>query len=648
MKNYTNLANCIRFLSIEAVEKAKSGHPGMPMGMADIATVLFHDFFIHNPKDPEWVLRDRFVLSNGHGSMLLYSLLYLTGYKKITLDQIKNFRQLGSITAGHPEYEPEAGIEITTGPLGQGISNGVGMALALKKLSFEYKLNRTPKVYVFCGDGCLMEGISQEAISLAGHLKIDNLVLIYDNNKISIDGSTDLAFSDNTNLRFKSVNWNVLSGNGHNHKNIRELFQKIQKASKPSLLNFKTIIGFGSPNKSAKASSHGSPLGIDEIILTKKKLQWKEEAFHIPSSHLKLWRESSNRNKKTYAHSKKYLSKIKGLRNFKKKVDKIFNNILNEFKNFNSPQATRKSSEAVLHFINSNTPLFGGSADLTGSNNTKGKHMEIVSQKNLNAQYIHYGVREHGMAAIMNGIASTKLYKTYSGTFLSFADYMKPSLRLAALMKIDPIQVFTHDSIGLGEDGPTHQPIEQLNMLRLIPNSFVFRPCDMMETIACWKAALQINSAPSFICLSRQSLPQISNKKLNLTNFKGAYSIFETSKINLITIIATGSEVSLAIEVANLLKELKIHSKIISMPSTSLFEKQSNSFKNKLLQSKLGQTFVIEAGSTMYWNKFTKVENIFGIDEFGASAPAKDVFKKFGLTPKRISSTIIKIIKGEL
>ena len=287
---------------MEAVEKAKSGHPGMPMGMADIATILFHEFLVHNPKDPEWVLRDRFVLSNGHGSMLLYSLLYLSGYKKMTLNQIKNFRQLGSITAGHPEYEPDAGIEITTGPLGQGISNAVGMALALKKLASEKKLKQVPKVYVFCGDGCLMEGISQEAISFAGHLKLDNLVLVYDNNKISIDGSTDLAFSDNTNLRFKSVNWNVLTGDGHNHQEIKNLFKKVQKTSKPSLINFKTIIGFGSPNKSAKASSHGSPLGIDEIALTKKELKWNEKPFNIPTHLLKIWRDSANRNNKIYTH----------------------------------------------------------------------------------------------------------------------------------------------------------------------------------------------------------------------------------------------------------------------------------------------------------------------------------------------------------
>jgi len=645
LKNYTNLANCIRFLSIEAVEKAKSGHPGMPMGMADIATVLFHDFLVHNPKDPEWVLRDRFVLSNGHGSMLLYSLLFLTGYKKINLSQIKNFRQLGSITAGHPEYEPDAGIEITTGPLGQGISNAVGMALALKRLSSEKKLKRTPKVYVFCGDGCLMEGISQEAISFAGHLKLDNLILIYDNNKISIDGSTDLAFSDKSDLRFKSVNWNVLSGDGHNHKNIKDLLKKVQKVSQPSFINFKTIIGFWSPNKAAKASSHGSPLGSDEIALTKRELNWNEKPFDIPFNLLKDWRDSSKKNNKIYTQTKKASSKIRGLKDFQKQADRIFKSAFRQFKGFDSPQATRKSSEAVLNFIDSNMPLFGGSADLTGSNNTKGKQMSILSHKNYSGQYVHYGVREHGMAAIMNGIAATKLYKTYSGTFLSFADYMKPSLRLASLMKIDPIQVFTHDSIGLGEDGPTHQPIEQINMLRLIPNSYVFRPCDMMETLACWKTALSIENAPSFICLSRQNLPQISNKKIDLDSFKGAYIINQTSKISDITIIATGSEVSLAIETADLLSKQKINSKIVSMPSSSLFEKQKSSFRKKLLQSKLDQIFVIEAGSTMYWNKYTKTENIFGIDEFGASAPAKDVFNKFGLTPKNLSSKIMKRIR---
>ena len=641
MKNYTKLANCIRFLSIDAVEKAKSGHPGMPMGMADIATVLFHDFLIHNPKDPNWLLRDRFVLSNGHGSMLLYSLLYLTGYKKMTISQIKNFRQLGYITAGHPEYEPDAGIEITTGPLGQGISNAVGMAIALKKLSKEKKLSKAPKVYVFCGDGCLMEGISQEAISLAGHLKLNNLILIYDNNNISIDGSTDLAFSDNTNLRFKSVNWEVHSGKGHDHKNIYKLLKKAQVSKVPCLLNFKTTIGFGSPNKSAKASSHGSPLGSEEVKLTRSKLSWNEKPFHIPDKLLKIWRNSSTKNLQIYKKTKS----ISHTNLSNKDIDKLFNKIEIDLKDFKSDQATRKSSEAILHYFKKDHPILGGSADLTGSNNTKGKEMSVMDSMNTTGQYIHYGVREHGMAAIMNGIAATKIYKTYSGTFLSFADYMKPSLRLAALMKINPIQVFTHDSIGLGEDGPTHQPIEQINMLRLIPNSYVFRPCDLKETIVCWREALKINDAPSFICLSRQNLPQISNKKLDSKKFKGAYVIYGPKINNDITIIATGSEVSLAVNVAVRIRGDGIIAKVISMPSTSVFEKQSKTFKNNLLKSNSSETFIIEAGSTMYWNKYTKYENIFGLDNFGASAPGNEVFRKFGLTTETVSNKIIKKIK---
>ncbi len=641
MKNYTKLANCIRFLSIDAVEKAKSGHPGMPMGMADIATVLFQDFLVHNPKDPNWLLRDRFVLSNGHGSMLLYSLLYLTGYKKMTISQIKNFRQLGYITAGHPEYEPDAGIEITTGPLGQGISNAVGMAIALKKLSKEKKLSKAPKVYVFCGDGCLMEGISQEAISLAGHLKLNNLILIYDNNNISIDGSTDLAFSDNTNLRFKSVNWEVHSGRGHDHKNIYKLLKKAQVSKVPCLLNFKTTIGYGSPNKSAKASSHGSPLGSEEVKLTRSKLSWNEKPFQIPVKLLKMWRNSSAKNLKIYKKTKPMSHT--NLSN--KDIDKLFNKIEIDLKDFKSDQATRKSSEAILHYFKKDHPILGGSADLTGSNNTKGKEMSVMDSMNTKGQYIHYGVREHGMAAIMNGIAATKIYKTYSGTFLSFADYMKPSLRLAALMKINPIQVFTHDSIGLGEDGPTHQPIEQINMLRLIPNSYVFRPCDLKETIVCWREALKINDAPSFICLSRQNLPQISNKKLNSKKFKGAYIIYGPKINNDITIIATGSEVSLAVNVAVRIRGDGIIAKVISMPSTSVFEKQSKTFKNNLLKSNSSETFIIEAGSTMYWNKYTKYENIFGLDNFGASAPGNEVFRKFGLTTETVSSKITRKIR---
>jgi transketolase len=644
LKNYRELANCIRFLSIDAVQRAKSGHPGMPMGMADIATVLFQDYINFNPADPDWSFRDRFVLSNGHGSMLLYSLLYLTGYKKMTLEQIKNFRQLGSITAGHPEYEPDVGIEITTGPLGQGIANAVGMALAQKNLAAKLKLKFCPKVYVFCGDGCLQEGISQEAISLAGHLQLDNLILIYDNNKISIDGSTDLSFSDNTNLRFESVNWNVSSGDGHNFTSIKKNLDKTLKSKKPTLLNFKTTIGFGSPNKSSKASSHGSPLGDEEVVKTRKQLNWKFGNFIIPKSLLKTWGLSHKRCMSFYQSSKKYEKKIK---EFKSKNDltKLFDKIKKDVIKFTDKQATRKSSEVIIDYLSKSQSIIGGSADLTGSNLTKGKAMSIVDKKNLGGQYIHFGVREHGMAGIMNGVASTNFFKIFSGTFLSFADYMKPSLRLAALMKIDPILVFTHDSIGLGEDGPTHQPIEQINMLRSIPNSNVFRPADLLETALCWEAAIKIKNGPSFLCLSRQNLPQISNNLVKIKDFKGAYVIDQNSKKNQITIIATGSEVSLAIETSKILLENKISSKVISMPSTSLFEKQSSLFQKNLLNSSSGEIFVIEAGSTMYWNTLTKKENIFGIDDFGSSAPANQVYKRFGLDSKTISKNIMKGIK---
>ncbi len=644
MKNYRELANCIRFLSIDAVQRAKSGHPGMPMGMADIATVLFKDYINFNPADPEWSFRDRFVLSNGHGSMLLYSLLYLTGYKKMTLDQIKNFRQLGSITAGHPEYEPETGIEITTGPLGQGIANAVGMALAQKNLAAKLKLKFCPKVYVFCGDGCLQEGISQEAISLAGHLQLDNLVLIYDNNKISIDGSTDLSFSDNTNLRFESVNWDVSNGDGHDFTSIKKNLDKTLKLKKPILLNFKTTIGFGSPNKSSKSSSHGSPLGDEEIAKTREQLNWNYGDFIIPKALLKDWRLSHKRCMSFYKLSKKHESKIKLFKS-KNDLTKLFSKIKKDVIKFTDKQATRKSSEVIIDYLSKSESIIGGSADLTGSNLTKGKSMSIVNKKNLGGQYIHFGVREHGMAGIMNGVASTNFFKIFSGTFLSFADYMKPSLRLAALMKIDPILVFTHDSIGLGEDGPTHQPIEQINMLRSIPNSYVFRPADLLETVLCWEAAIKIKNGPSFLCLSRQNLPQISNSLVKIKDFKGAYVIEQNNKKNHITIIATGSEVSLAIETSKILLDNKISSKIISMPSSSLFEKQSVSFQKNLLNSSTGEVFVIEAGSTMYWNKFTNKENIFGIDDFGSSAPANQVYKKFGLDPKIISKNIMKGMK---
>ena len=504
-KQNNDLANCIRFLSIDAVQKANSGHPGMPMGMADVATVLFKNFLNFNPKNPNWINRDRFVLSAGHGSMLLYSLLYLTGYKSVSLKDIKNFRQLNSICAGHPEYHPNSGIETTTGPLGQGISNAVGFALAeeiLKKRLGKKIINH--KTYVLAGDGCLMEGISHEALSLAGHLRLKNLILLFDDNSISIDGPTKLAVSDNHEKRFKSYGWNFLKINGHNQKEIFKALKKAQKSKKPIAISCKTIIGFGSPNKSGKASAHGSPLGEDEIKFVRKKLKWKYEAFNIPNNLLSEWRKiGQNAFIKAKKHDKKYkniFSKFKNKNLYENLIEKSKKVYLKTSK----PLATRKSSEMFLDIVSKMPNLIGGSADLAGSNNTKTKDHKIIKPGSFSGNYIHYGVREHAMCGMMNGIALHSGLIPYGGTFLIFSDYCKPSIRLAAMMKLRVIYVLTHDSIGLGEDGPTHQPIEQLTSLRSIPNLNVFRPSDTIETFECWQLALKNKNTPSVIALTRQ------------------------------------------------------------------------------------------------------------------------------------------------
>jgi len=654
---FKNLANAIRFLSIDAVQKANSGHPGMPMGMADVATVLFKYYLRFNPKNPSWINRDRFILSAGHGSMLLYSLLYLTGYKSISIKDLQNFRQLNSICAGHPEYEKNSGIETTTGPLGQGLSNAVGIAMAEEILKKRYGSNIfNHKTYVIASDGDLMEGISHEVMSLAGHLKLKNLIVFFDNNKISIDGPTNLSVSDNYKKRFESYGWSFQEVDGHNEKQISKAIKKSLNSKKPNLISCKTIIGYGSPNKSGKASSHGAALGEEEVALVRKKLKWQHKPFEIPNEILDEWRKIGE---KGVAHEKKWISiynkKDKRIRD---EIERIINNELpKDFNNkiaslkkkifdLKSSQASRKSSAFVLENITENLPeLIGGSADLSGSNNTKTKYSKVIKSSNFNGNYIHYGVREHGMAGIMNGMALHGGIIPYGGTFLIFSDYCKPSLRLSAFMKLKVIYVFSHDSIGLGEDGPTHQPIEQLAHLRAIPNLNVFRPADTIETLECWETALKSSTNPSVIALSRQKIPFVT-ETLTSKNLSalGGYELRKTNTDPEITLIASGSEVEIAIDAFNKLKEVNINSKVVSMPCQELFDKQPREYREKVI-GKNSKKISIEASSIFGWEKYVDSDGVsLGLKSFGKSGPYKAIYEDFNLT----SDSVVMIAKKML
>lgn len=651
-----DIANAIRALSIDAIEKATSGHPGMPMGMADVATVLFSKYLKFNPKDPQWPDRDRFILSAGHGSMLLYSLGYLTGYD-LSLDEIKNFRQLNSKTAGHPEWGECPGVETTTGPLGQGLANAVGMAIGEKILNSRFGNELVDhKVYVIAGDGCLMEGISQEAITLAGHLRLNKLVVFFDSNGISIDGKTTLTTSENHQARFEANGWKVIAIDGHDYLQIDQAILEANQSPLPTLIICKTLIGYGSPNKQGSEKAHGSPLGKEEVIATKAKLNWNYPAFEIPPEILETWRKIGKRSLSNYQNWQARLESASCKEGFNNAINRVIPKALEQglldFKKKTivekSSLATRQSSQKVLEVIAELLPeLIGGSADLTSSNLTK-----VEPQTGLQADkvgnYIYYGIREHGMVAILNGMCLHKGVIPYGGTFLTFTDYARPSIRLAALMKQPTLMVMTHDSIGLGEDGPTHQPVEHLSTLRAIPNLKVYRPCDTIEVAEVWELMIKDENHPAILSLCRQKLPLLRNEQEdNLVNNKsaqGGYEIWnsESSKKIEMVIVATGSEVSLSLEVAQEIAE-KYTISVVSVPCMELLLEQEQSYLDKLFppQAKL---VVVEAGIRMSWDWLLKKDDFFfGVESFGKSAPINDVYDYFGLTKNKI---IKKLLAG--
>ena len=643
------LANAIRALAMDAVQAANSGHPGMPMGMADVATVLYSDYLKFDATDPHWPDRDRFVLSAGHGSMLAYATLHLAGYARPTIDDIRNFRQLHSPCAGHPENFELAGVETTTGPLGQGLATSVGMAIAERHLNALYGDDLVDhRTWVIAGDGCLMEGINHEAIGLAGHLGLGRLTVLWDDNKITIDGSTDLSTSEDIPARYSATGWHVESCDGHDPADIRRAIDAALADPRPSLIACRTIIGFGAPNKQGTSATHGAPLGADEIAAARKELGWTAEPFVIPADIASAWAAFGERGKTLHAEWNDRLASNQNKKEFENRLSgKVVPG--DAFKAYldglvaEPPQvATRKASENTLGALTADiAALVGGSADLTGSNNTKTSSTKPLTKNDYSGRYIYYGIREFGMAAAMNGMALHGGVVPYGGTFLVFADYCRAAIRLSALQQQRVVYVMTHDSIGLGEDGPTHQPIEHLQSLRAMPNLLVLRPADAVETAECWALALAQESRPSLLALTRQNLPPQRHDVTENLCLKGGYRLRTASTARKVVLVATGSEVSLAIEVADKLEAAGHGADVVSMVSTELFDEQSAAYQADILPDD-ALLVSIEAGTTFGWERYTGRHGLrFGIDSFGASAPIEDLFKHFGLTADAITPQIL-------
>ena len=649
------MADAIRFLAMDGVQTANSGHPGMPMGMADAAVALFADHIHIDPTCPTWPDRDRFILSAGHGSMLHYALNHLLGYKDMDAEQLKQFRQLGARTAGHPEYGHADGIETTTGPLGQGITTAVGMALAERRLASQFGRALVDHfTYVIAGDGCLMEGISHEAIDMAGHLKLGRLIVLWDDNDISIDGNTDIATSTNQLARFKAAGWQVTRVDGHDSDAVSAAIDVAKKSRKPSLIACKTVIGFGAPTLAGSHKTHGAPLGDDEIQATRTALGWDHPPFEIPSDIRSLWQEIATRglDMRTQWQSRLYLSvkKSRFERAMSGELPKALATRMRRYKKQLKAElpkvASRQASQMALEVINAAVPtMVGGSADLTGSNLTKTSQMRSITPGNYRGNYVHYGIREHAMGAVMNGMALHGGMIPYGGTFLVFSDYMRGSMRLSALMKQRVIYVLTHDSIGLGEDGPTHQPIEHLAMLRATPNMNVYRPCDAVETAEAWEIALESTETPSVMALSRQGLPTVRTERTNenLTQ-KGGYILRNVRGARDITVMATGSEVAIALDAADVLKDQGYNVAVVSMPCWELFDHQSDQYRQSVLGS--APRIAIEALIGFGWDRYLRTQDVFiGMHDFGASGPAPELYQHFGITKERICETAHRLIE---